>query len=311
MGLAITHKFVQLMGGDISVSTRLGKGSIFKFDIQASLEQATEIQPTQPKRRVIGLAPDQRELRILVVEDHLENRLLMVQRLTAIGFAVREAENGQDAVKLWSRWQPHLIWMDIRMPVMDGYEATRQIKAREQENLSIQNPFGRLPCPEVNSVSPQSKSQIQKRKTVIIALTANAFEDDRQLAVSAGCDDFVRKPVREEDVFEKMAHYLGVRYVYEEPAPFNDECSSIAGELRATSEIYHLSASIPSIEKALAQMPAEWVAKLHTAALCAREKEIWKLIAQIPSENAALAEALAKKVNDFRLDQIIDLTSNG
>lgn len=311
LGLAITHKFVQLMGGDISVSTRLGKGSIFKFDIQASLEQATEIQPTQPKRRVIGLAPDQRELRILVVEDHLENRLLMVQRLTAIGFAVREAENGQDAVKLWSRWQPHLIWMDIRMPVMDGYEATRQIKAREQENLSIQNPFGRLPCPEVNSVSPQSKSQIQKRKTVIIALTANAFEDDRQLAVSAGCDDFVRKPVREEDVFEKMAHYLGVRYVYEEPAPFNDECSSIAGELRATSEIYHLSASIPSIEKALAQMPAEWVAKLHTAALCAREKEIWKLIAQIPSENAALAEALAKKVNDFRLDQIIDLTSNG
>ena len=90
---------------------------------------------------MIGLAPDQPEYRILVVEDRLENRLLLVHLLTRIGFVVREAENGQEAIALLSSWQPDLIWMDIRMPVMDRYEATRQIKARE---------MGRIPSPKLS-----------------------------------------------------------------------------------------------------------------------------------------------------------------
>ncbi|NJO47843.1 MAG: response regulator [Oscillatoriales cyanobacterium RM2_1_1] len=90
---------------------------------------------------------------------------------------------------VWQQWQPHLIWMDMRMPVMDGYEATRMIRA-----------------------SPQGKS------TVIIALTASAFEQDRGAVLAAGCNDFVRKPFRESIIFEKMAQYLGIRYRYaEEP----------------------------------------------------------------------------------------------
>jgi CheY-like chemotaxis protein len=173
---------------------------------------------------------------------------------------------------------------------MDRYEATRQIKARE---------MGRWGDGE----NPQSK-------TIIIALTAHAFEADRCLALEAGCDDFVCKPFRESEIFEKMAQYLGVRYRYEDPALLGDEPRTMPGESTEKSDIHHLSSSIPSLKEALTHMPAQWVAKLHTAALSAREKEIWKLIEQIPSEKAALAEALVKKVQDFRLDQIIGLTSD-
>jgi CheY-like chemotaxis protein len=100
---------------------------------------------------------------------------------------VREAENGQQAVALWDSWQPHLILMDMRMPVMDGYEATKRIKFH-----------------------------LKGQATVIIALTASAFEEDRTMILSAGCDDFVRKPFQEEVLLEKIATHLGVRYVYEE-----------------------------------------------------------------------------------------------
>ncbi len=141
-------------------------------------------------------------------------------------------------------------------------------------------------------------------------MTANAFEEDRRLALEAGCDDFVHKPFREEEIFEKMAQYLGVRYRYEESAPLNDERRILKGEFRENSDVHHSLPNISSIKEALVKMPAEWVGKLHAAALSAREKEIWKLIEQIPPENAAIAEVLAKKIKDFRLDQIIELTSN-
>jgi predicted ATPase/signal transduction histidine kinase/CheY-like chemotaxis protein len=307
LGLPISRKFVQLMGRDISVNCGLGRGAIFSFDIPVSLGEATEIQKTRSQPKVVSLAPNQREFRILVVEDCLENRLLMVQLLTSVGFAVRDAENGQDAVVLWSTWQPDLIWMDIRMPMMDGYEATQQIRAREQEKWGQQkhdniptSPRPRVPASLSSSHSP----------TIIIALTANAFAEDCQRALSAGCDDFVRKPFRDEEIFSKMAQYLEVSYTYEQPALLSDELTTMKTQLREHSDIHRSSPSLPRLQEGLAQMPGEWVAKMHAAALSAREKEIWKLIEQIPPENAALAEALAKKVNDFRLDQIIDLTNN-
>ena len=301
LGLTISRKFVQLLGGDISVSSTLGKGAIFKFDIQVGLGELTKIEKTQPKSKVIGLAPDQPEYRILLVEDRLENRLLLAQLLTSIGFVVKEAENGQEAVTLWSSWQPHLIWMDIRMPLMDGYEATKQIRTLElerwvEEEMERRGEEGTRGHNEENCPTHHPSPMT---KTVIIALTANAFEEDRQLTLSVGCDDFVRKPFREEEIFEKIAQYLGVRYVCEdEVGRMKDENASLA-----TSEFTLHPSS-------LQVMPAEWVAKLHTAALSAREKEIWKLIEQIPPENVALAEELAQKVKNFRLDQIIYLTSN-
>ena len=185
LGLSISRQFIHLMGGDITVSSTLGKGALFQFNIQVGLAQLTELQPLQPSRKVIGLAPDQPVYRILIAEDHKVNRLLMVKMMTSLGFQVSEAANGQEAVDLWRKWRPDLIWMDIQMPVMDGYEATRLIKAKGQ--------------------SP-----------IIIALSASAFEEDRAMILSVGCDDFVSKPFRQEIIVEKLAQHLGVRYVYAE-----------------------------------------------------------------------------------------------
>ncbi len=187
LGLPITRQFVQLLGGNITVSSTLGEGTIFKFDVKVTLAPAAEIQTATSTRQAIALAPNQRTYRILVVDDRGESRQLLLHLLSRLGFEVREAENGQQAVALWDSWQPHLILMDMRMPVMDGYEATKQIK-----------------------------SHLKGQATVIIALTASAFEEDRTMILSAGCDDFVRKPFQEEVLLEKIATHLGVRYVYEE-----------------------------------------------------------------------------------------------
>jgi len=189
LGLAISRKLVQLMGGDIRVKSEFGKGTIFTFEIQVGLGDQSTInnrQSTIPKQ-VIALEPNQPRYRILAVDDRLTNRQLLVKLLTSLGFEVEEASNGQEAIEIWERWKPHLIWMDMRMPVMDGYEATRQIRA-------------------------SAKGQA----TAIIALTASAFEEEQAVVLSAGCDGFVRKPFREVEIFDMMAKHLGVRYVYEE-----------------------------------------------------------------------------------------------
>ena len=185
LGLSISRQFINLMGGDISVSSTLGQGARFQFNIQVGLAQPTELESPQPPRKVIGLAPDQPVYRILIVEDHKVNRLLMVKMLTSLGFQVNEAANGQEAVDLWREWRPDLIWMDIQMPIMDGYEATRRIKGNRQA-------------------------------PIIIALTASAFEEDRAMILSIGCDDFVSKPFRQNVIVDKLAQHLGVRYVYAE-----------------------------------------------------------------------------------------------
>lgn len=188
LGLAISQKFVNLMGGEITVSSTVGMGALFRFSIQTAianpLPQSTELsRPT-----VIGLAPDQPTYRILIVEDKAENRQVLRELLVSVGFEVQEAVNGLEAIERWEDWQPHLIWMDIRMPVMDGYEATQRIRAASEQ---------------------------QKRLApIIIAVTGSVFEEDRKIAIAMGCDDFVRKPFQVSVIFEKMEELLGVRYRY-------------------------------------------------------------------------------------------------
>lgn len=263
LGLPISRQFVLLMGGEIEVESLLETGTSFRFGIPVELAEATVVPDQQPKRQVTGLAPDQPTYRILIVEDNWTNRQFLVELIEPLGFQVQEASNGQEAIKLWEIWQPHLIWMDMRMPVMDGYTATQKIK-----------------------------STSEGQSTVIIALTASAFEEQRSLILEAGCNDFVRKPARSEVLFEKMAKYLGVRYIYEETSP-------------------QLTTSHPSqtlTVDCLSVMPQSWLNQLYQATTRIDDEEMLELIEQIPSEQSELAEALLAKVNNFDFEDIIELT---
>ncbi|HAC62416.1 MAG TPA: histidine kinase, partial [Cyanothece sp. UBA12306] len=187
LGLPISRKFVQLMGGDITVTSEVGVGTTFSFNIKITKVNADAIETKPIIRHVIALQPEQPHYKILIVDDRPANRLLLIKLLQPVGFEVQEASNGQEAIKKWAAWQPHLIFMDMRMPIMDGYEATQHIKGIIKGNA-----------------------------TAIVALTASVLEEEKAVVLSAGCDGFIRKPFRESVIFEVISKHLGVEYVYEE-----------------------------------------------------------------------------------------------
>ncbi|MCP4397150.1 MAG: response regulator [bacterium] len=208
LGMSISRQFVRMMGGEITIHSEIGKGSVFSFDIPVGRVEAADMHIVRRAPHVIGLEPGQPPFRIVIAENEKANRDLLVKLLKPLGFDIREAANGQEAITLWNSWQPHLIWMDLRMPVLDGYETTKRIRRLETRN--------------------------SKLETRIIALTASVFEGQRVKALKIGCDDFVRKPFRTIEIFELMQKHLGVRYVYEEdPQSTIDDRQSIVKEALA------------------------------------------------------------------------------
>ncbi|XZO03497.1 MAG: ATP-binding protein [Microcoleus sp.] len=192
LGLPISRKFVELMGGEMSVSSSVGKGTVFQFDIQVIVVEWAEVDSKKLTSHVIALEPNQHPYRILIVDDKPLNRQLLIKILNPLGFQLKEAINGQEAIEIWDCWEPHLIWMDMRMPVMDGYEATKHIKGT-----------------------------VKGQATAIIALTASVLEEERAVILSAGCDAFMRKPFREAEIFDAMHKHIGVRYIYENTQEVN------------------------------------------------------------------------------------------
>ena len=268
LGLPISRRFVQLLGGDISVKSEPGHGTLFSFDIQVEPIAADQItaHETQNRRRIIALAAEQPRYRLLIVDDDPINRQLLVKLLNPLGFALKEAENGQQAVDLWREWRPHLIWMDIRMPVMDGYVATRCIK-----------------------------SSSGGQDTAIVALTASSFEEDRDIVLSAGCDDFMRKPFREADIFEMMGKHIGVQYIYEDPDPAQISSASSAQQ-DATDWFAEIAA-----------LPVSMLDSLRQGVELGDMDQIDRTIRTINTHNPKLAEQLAGLAYNVEYEKLLAL----
>ena len=263
LGLPISRKFVQLMGGEMKVSSQVGVGTTFKFEIQVIEVDASEITTSQPKQPVIALEPNQPPYRILIVDDKPLNRQLLIKLLNPLGFELQSAKNGQEAVEIWSEWEPHLIWMDMRMPVMDGYTATQKIKGT-------------------------TKGQA----TVILALTASVLEEERAVVLSAGCDDFLRKPFREAEIFDAMHKHLGVRYVYENLKPTKTEGVNSGDVLTA---------------KIIEALPTDLITQLEEAIVTSNLDLIDAVTEKIRQENPPLAEAIKNCLHNFEYEKVLNL----
>ena len=261
LGLVISQQFVKLMGGLIAVSSQVGSGTTFTFDIPINVVDASTVKPKQLSRQVIALEPNQPRYRILIVDDRSDLRQLLVKMLNRLDFEVQEASNGIEAIEIWANFEPHLIFMDMRMPIMDGYEATKRIKAN-----------------------------IKGQATAIVAVSASSAEEARTVVLSDDCDDFIRKPFREAEIFEALHKHLGVRYIYDEP--------------HNAEESTQIQALTP---EALAGLPANWLASLEQATIECDLELILTQIEQIRDRNDSLANALTGLANEFLFNQILDL----
>ncbi|MBE9129116.1 MULTISPECIES: hybrid sensor histidine kinase/response regulator [unclassified Coleofasciculus] len=185
LGLAISRQLVALMGGELKIKSTLMQGSTFWFDLELT-EVDEENETTSPwDTTIIGFIGNKRK--ILVVDDKRENRAVLSGILTPLGFEVIEATNGLDGLNKAHEFKPDIIFVDLVMPVMDGFETTRRLRS----------------SPDLADV-------------VTIAISASVFEFDRQQSLEVGCDDFLPKPIRETDLLEKLQVHLNLEWVYEE-----------------------------------------------------------------------------------------------
>lgn len=264
LGLPISQKFVELMGGDINVLSQEEHGTTFQFMIDVQKGNPEKITVAAASQ-IIGLQSDM-TYRILIVDDSASNRDLLRQLLVPIGFDIQEAESGQAAIAMNKEWQPHLILMDIRMPSMDGYETTRQIKKASQG-----------------------------KKTTIIAVSASVFEDKKEDALSAGCEDFIAKPFKESEVFEKIKKHLGLEYVIKE-LPRQEDI--LLENHRQT---------LPA--KKLNDLPVEWKISMIQAIEHVDLEEILIYINQLRKQDDTLASAIQARIDQFEYEQVIEALS--
>lgn len=265
LGLTITQQFVELMEGSIQVESELGKGSLFSVKIQVLHEQeAASIEMYQEERAVLSLAEGSNEYRIMIVEDHNENRLLLLRMLELAGFNVKTAENGLEAVTLFQQWKPHFIWMDRRMPVMGGMVAVSKIR-----------------------LLPSGKD------VIIVALTASVFQAQKKEILAAGCDDFIRKPYKPEDIFSCMKKHLGLQYRYK------DESSLMLSKQSSADESFD--------NKDFISLDNKLLNEINLAAMAAQGEGLLTLLKEHEEIPEGVQLKIKQLVSKFQYDKIVKL----
>jgi len=262
LGLAITKSLVDAMEGRIDVRSKLGEGSVFTVTIPLELAKAGALdREATHDTQVIGLKPGHMPKRILVVDDNTDNRALLTTMLGHVGFKVREVVNGQDAVEAFHAWHPHLICMDMRMPVMDGYAATEAIRKTDGGD-----------------------------RVKILAVTASVFEEQRDKILEVGCDEFLRKPVRESEFFAAIGRLLQLEYVYSE---------QIAGPERQETPVLTV--------EMLSDLPDKLRAELRQRTLALDRTALADLIEGINAHAPDTAKGLQMLVDGFQIGRIREM----
>lgn len=270
LGLTISKQFIDLMKGQISVTSTPGKGSMFHIRVPLLLTHASELMDTGTEAnnatQLATLAAGQSTFRILVVDDAPDNLLLLRQLLERVGFTVATAENGIRAVEAFRKWKPDFVWMDRRMPEMDGLEATRVIR--------------KLPDGE---------------RVKIVALTASAFASERDEMLRAGMDDFVRKPFQQKEILDTLARHLGVRYNIR-TADYGKTDSAVL-----TSS----AASAPTFA-GLSTLPDDLRQSLRDALIRLDVERIRGVVHDITAVDRSLGEQLAQRTQQFSYGSVLE-----
>ena len=274
LGLALSRRFAGLLGGTITVSSQVGKGSTFKFDIEVELPEGPDADTQLVAPQVLGLAPGQPQYRVLVVDDGDDSRSVLRQLLEQVGFGVLEAAGGQEAVDLHAIHRPHLILMDLRMPVMDGHEAARRIRKAEDGRRTEEG---------------------REIRTPIIAVSAGAIIDGSLSDLSSVFDEVARKPFEAAKLFEKIGAALGVEYVYQ-----------ASGSSAGNGEENRDALALKPVD--LAVLSAAWLEEFSRTLRRGWSTQLLKLVDQIPPEHGELARDLADLVRIHAYDKLIMVT---
>jgi len=204
LGLAISSRYIRMMGGELKISSTPGSGSTFSFTLDLKLADAPD--KTEEETRIITGIAGSRTYKVLIVDDKYNNRLILKQMLERAGFVVQEAEDGRQAISAALEFRPELIFMDIRMPVMDGYEAVAAIRADKRISNSK-----------------------------IFALTASAFKHDEKRITEAGFDGFLAKPFKMSSLFSLISEKAGVIFQYDDSVP-NEQITRVEPDFKAAAD---------------------------------------------------------------------------